>query len=43
MSRPARQGAWDYVPVEAVLYAGDSVGAEEDLEASLEEQVVAWR
>lgn len=43
VSRPTRLGAWDYVPVEATPNAGDSVGAEEHLVVSLEEQVAVWR
>lgn len=43
VSRPTRLGGWDYVPVEATPYAGDSVGAEEHLVFSLEEQVAVWR
>ena len=43
VSRPARLGARDYVPEEATPYAGDSVGAEEHLAVSLEEQVAVWR
>lgn len=39
----SRLGAWDYVPVEAARYVGDSAGAEEHLVVSLEEPVALWR